>query len=124
MKEWLLPFVCALATGTLLALGRGRRHPAAGVHDAVSWEWSTARRKPSTCSFSCLRRPSACCSTEKMDFWRGKPGGRAAIPGTLASLAGAVAATAVDVSLLRRPFGIFLLYSGAAMLLSAKKQKK
>ena len=31
------------------------------------------------------------------------------------------AATAVDVSLLRRPFGVFLLYSGASMLLSARK---
>ena len=50
------------------------------------------------------------------EVWR-----QAAIPGTIASLAGALLATAVDVSLLRRPFGVFLLYSGASMLLSARK---
>ena len=53
------------------------------------------------------------------DTWR-----QAALPGVLASLAGALAALAVDVSLLRRPFGLFLLYSGASMLLSARGRKK
>lgn len=53
------------------------------------------------------------------DTWR-----QAALPGVLASLAGALAALAVDVSLLRKPFGLFLLYSGVSMLLSARGKKK
>ena len=53
------------------------------------------------------------------DTWR-----QAALPGVLASLAGALAALAVDVSLLRKPFGLFLLYSGVSMLLSARGKEK
>ena len=53
------------------------------------------------------------------DAWR-----QAAIPGTAAALAGAVLSMAVDVSLLRKPFGLFLLYSGGSMLLSARKKNE
>ncbi|MBD5149625.1 MAG: sulfite exporter TauE/SafE family protein [Oscillibacter sp.] len=53
------------------------------------------------------------------DTWR-----QAAVPGTAAALAGAVLSMAVDVSMLRKPFGLFLLYSGGSMLLSARKKKE
>lgn len=47
---------------------------------------------------------------------------RAAAPwGTAAAAAGALLATAVDVSLLRRPFGIYLLLAAASLLLQPKK---
>ena len=50
---------------------------------------------------------------------------RAAAPwGTAAAAAGALLATAVDVSLLRRPFGIYLLLAAASLLLQAKKPGK
>ena len=49
---------------------------------------------------------------------------QAAVPGVLASLAGALLSMAVDVSVLRKPFGIFLLYSGASMLWSARAPEK
>lgn len=43
---------------------------------------------------------------------------RAAIPvGTLAAAAAAWAATSIDIALLRKPFGVFLLWAGASMLL-------
>ena len=51
------------------------------------------------------------------DVWR-----QAALPGAAASLAASLLAAAVDVSLLRKPFGIFLLYSGGSMLWSARKK--
>ena len=44
--------------------------------------------------------------------------------GTAAAAAGALAATAVDVSLLRRPFGIYLLLAAASLLLQTKKRGK
>ena len=52
------------------------------------------------------------------ETWR-----QAAPLGTAAALAGAMISVAVDVSLLKKPFGIFLLYGGASMLLSGIKKK-
>ena len=49
---------------------------------------------------------------------------QAALPGTIAALAGAAAALMVDVSVLRRPFGIFLLINGMLMLHGAVKKEQ
>ena len=45
--------------------------------------------------------------------------GGAIMPGAAVSLAAALAASAVDTDLLRKPFGLFLLWSGGTMLLGA-----
>lgn len=45
-----------------------------------------------------------------------------AIPlGTLAALMAAWAATSVDITIFRKPFGVFLLWAGASLLLQKKK---
>ena len=50
---------------------------------------------------------------------------RSAAPwGTAAAAAGALAATAVDTDLLRRPFGIYLLLAAGSLLLQTKKTGK
>lgn len=49
---------------------------------------------------------------------------QAALPGTVAALLGAAAALTMDVSVLRRPFGIFLLINGALMLRGAGKKER
>ena len=50
---------------------------------------------------------------------------KAAIPpGIAAAAIGAFLATAVDTDLLRRPFGLFLLFAAVMTLKSAKGQKK
>ncbi|MBR2131132.1 MAG: sulfite exporter TauE/SafE family protein [Oscillospiraceae bacterium] len=49
---------------------------------------------------------------------------QAAIPGTAAALVCALAALTLDVSILRKPFGIFLLYSGCTMLYSIPRKNK
>lgn len=47
-----------------------------------------------------------------------------AIPAALAAaLAGAWIATGLDVEVLRRPFGVYLLLSGVSLLWPAKKEK-
>ena len=46
---------------------------------------------------------------------------RTALPGALAALLGAGAAMVLDVALLRRPFGLFLLYAGGSLLFSRRK---
>ena len=50
--------------------------------------------------------------------------GQAALPGTAAALLASLAALAVDVSLLRKPFGIFLLLSAGMMLRPSLPPKK
>ena len=50
---------------------------------------------------------------------------KAAIPlGIAAAAAGAFAATAIDTALLRRPFGVFLLFAAVMTLRGTKQQKK
>jgi len=48
---------------------------------------------------------------------------QAALPAIIASVIGAFIAAAVDVSLLRKPFGIFLIYSAVSILLSVRESK-
>ena len=51
-----------------------------------------------------------------------KPTLKSAIPAAvLAAAAGAWLATAIDVELLRRPFGIYLLFSGLSLIWPKKK---
>ena len=49
---------------------------------------------------------------------------RSAAPWGTAAAAGALAATAVDTDLLRRPFGIYLLLAAGSLLLRTKKTGK
>lgn len=44
-----------------------------------------------------------------------------ALPGAVAALVAALAALTMDVSLLRKPFGLFLLWSGLSALRRAKR---
>ena len=46
---------------------------------------------------------------------------RTALPGAVAALVAALAALTVDVSLLRKPFGLFLLWSGLSALRRATR---
>lgn len=120
MVDWLAPFLIALATGVLSSWGVGG---GTLLLVCMTLFLGVGHREAQAVNLLFFL-PTAGISLffhrkngflEK-DTWR-----QAAIPGTMASLAGALLATAVDVSLLRRPFGVFLLYSGASMLLSARK---
>jgi len=121
MVEWLLPFLFALGTGVLSAWGVGG---GTLLLVCMTLFLGVGHREAQAVNLIFFL-PTAGISLffhRKNGFldkgvWR-----QAAVPGVLASLAGALAATAVDVSLLRKPFGLFLLYSGASMLLSAKKR--
>ena len=122
MVKWMIPFLAALGTGALsswgvgggtlllvcmtLFLGVGHREaqavnllfflPTAGI--SLFFHRTTGFLDKTT--------------------WR-----EAALPGTAAALAGALLSMAVDVSLLRKPFGIFLLYGGASMLMSGIRKE-
>ena len=54
-----------------------------------------------------------------------KPTLKAAVPAAVAAaLIGAWISTAVDVEILRRPFGVYLLASGVSLIWPQKKQKQ
>ena len=122
MVEWLLPFLFALGTGVLSSWGVGGGTLLLvcmtlflGVEHRDAQAVNLLFFLPTAGISLFFHRKNGFLEKE---VWR-----QAAVPGTLASLAGALAALAVDVSLLRKPFGVFLLYSGGSMLLSAWKQK-
>ena len=71
---------------------------------------------PTALSALLCHRKSSCLDTPTL---------RAAVPIAVpAALLGAWIATAVDVEILRRPFGIYLLLSGISLLLPQKSSKK
>ena len=120
MVAWVAPCLFALATGVLSSWGVGGgtlllvcMNLFLGVEHREAQAINLLFFLPTAGISLFFHRKNGFLDKE---VWR-----QAAIPGTIASLAGALLATAVDVSLLRRPFGVFLLYSGASMLLSARK---
>ena len=55
---------------------------------------------------------------------RDKPTLKSAVPAAVAAaLVGAWIATAVDVEILRKPFGVYLLLSGVSLLWPQKKKQ-
>ena len=123
MAELIAPFLAALATGVLSSWGVGGgtlllvcMTLVLGVGHREAQAINLLFFLPTAGISLFFHRKNGFL---ERDTWR-----QAALPGVLASLAGALAALAVDVSLLRRPFGLFLLYSGASMLLSARGRKK
>lgn len=122
MVEWLLPFLFALGTGVLSAWGVGGGTLLLvcmtlflGVEHRDAQTVNLLFFLPTAGIGLFFHRKNGFLDR---DVWR-----QTAVPGALASLAGALFAASVDVSLLRRPFGLFLLYSGASMLISAGKRK-
>lgn len=122
MVEWLLPFLFALGTGVLSAWGVGGGTLLLvcmtlflGVEHRDAQAVNLLFFLPTAGIGLLFHRKNGFLDR---DVWR-----QTAVPGALASLAGALFAASVDVSLLRRPFGLFLLYSGASMLISAGKRK-
>ena len=121
MVEWMLPFLAALGTGVLSSWGVGGGTLLLvlmtlflGVGHREAQAINLLFFLPTAGISLFFHRKNGFLDK---DAWR-----QAAVPGTAASLLGALAAVAVDVSLLRRPFGVFLIYSGVSMLLSARKK--
>lgn len=121
MVEWLLPIAVAAATGVLSAWGVGG---GTLLLVCMTLFLGVGHREAQAVNLLFFL-PTASISL----FFHGKNGfldkdafRQTALPGAAASLAGALAAAMVDVTLLRKPFGIFLIYSGASMLLSARKK--
>ena len=120
MVEWLLPFLAALGTGVLSSWGVGG---GTLLLVCMTLFLGVGHREAQAVNLLFFL-PTAGVSLffhRKNGFLDKEAWRQAAVPGTIASLLGALAALAVDVSLLRKPFGVFLIYSGVSMLWSARK---
>ena len=123
MVEWMIPFLAALGTGVLSSWGVG----GGTLLLVVMTLFLNVGHREAQAINLLFFLPTAAASLffhKEKGFLDKETFRQAAVPGAAVSLAGALASLAVDVSLLRKPFGIFLLYSGASMLLSVKKAKK
>ena len=122
MVNWLLPFLVALATGVLSSWGVGG---GTLLLVCMTLFLGVGHREAQAVNLLFFL-PTAGISLffhRKNGFLDRDAFRETALPGALASLAGALIAAAVDVAVLRKPFGLFLLYSGASMLWSARKKE-
>ena len=122
MKDFVVPFLLAAATGVLSGWGVGGGTLLTvcmtlllGIDHRQAQAVNLLFFLPTAALGLWFHRKNGLVDTE---VWR-----QAALPGTIAALAGAVAALMVDVSVLRRPFGVFLLITGAMMLRGAGKRE-
>ena len=117
MKEAVLTFICALAAGTLSAWGVGG---GTLLLLALTLLLGVDQRQAQTLNllFFLPAAGAALLFHSRHGELDAAVVRRTAIPGALAALAGAGAAMLVEVDLLRRPFGLFLLYAGGTLLFS------
>ena len=122
MKDILLPILCGLSTGILSAWGVGGGTLLLlcmtlflGVEQREAQAINLLFFLPTAVSaLICHARGG----------YLDKPTLKNAVPPAVAAaLAGAWIATALDVELLRRPFGVYLLLSGVSLLWPQKRKK-
>ena len=121
MKAYLLPFLIGAATGVLSAWGVG-----GGTLLLLCMTLLLGVEQTEAQGINLLYfLPTAAAS-----LWYHRKNGyldarvlKNAVPlGVACALIAALVSTSVDVALLRKPFGVFLLYAGASML--AQKEKR
>ena len=123
MTDWLLPLAVGFGTGILSAWGVGGGTLLLLIMTLFLGVEQTAAQGINLLYF--LPTAGVSLFFHRKNGLLDKNAIRQAVPaGLAAAAAGALLATAVDVTLLRRPFGVFLLYSGVMMLRQGKRQKK
>ena len=123
MTDWLLPLAVGFGTGILSAWGVGGGTLLLLIMTLFLGVEQTAAQGINLLYF--LPTAGVSLFFHRKNGLLDKNAIRQAVPaGLAAAAAGALLATAVDVTLLRRPFGVFLLYSGVMMLRQNRKQKK
>ena len=121
MTDFVLPLLCGFAAGTISAWGVGGGTLLLLVMTLfLGVDQRTAQGI--NLLFFLPTALSALILHAKQGFLD-KPTLKAAVPAAvLAALAGAWIATAVDVELLRKPFGVYLLLSGVSLIWPKRKK--
>ena len=113
--NWLLSFLCGLAAGTVSAWGVGGGTLLLLVMTLFLGVDQRAAQGINLLFFLPTAASALFCHWK--NGYLHKPTLKASVPAAvLAALAGSWAATSVDVALLRRPFGVYLLLSGVLLL--------
>lgn len=120
MKEWFLPFIIGAVTGVLSAWGVGGGTLLLlcmtlflGVDQAEAQGINLLYFLPTAAVSLLYHRKNGYLDAAVLKA--------AAPPGALCALAAALVSTSVDITVFRKPFGLFLLYAGASMLLQRRK---
>ena len=122
MKEWLIPLLCGTLTGMVSAWGVGGGTLLLVLLTLVLHVEQRTAQGINLLFF--LPTAAAALLSHARAGRLDRPTLRAAVPAAAAAaLAGAWIATGIDVSMLRRPFGIYLLLSGIILLLPRKSKK-
>ena len=121
MTDWILPFLCGLGASVISAWGVGGGTLLLLVMTLFLGVDQRTAQGINLLFFLPTAASALVC------HWRNgyldKPALRAAVPpAVILALAGAWAATALDVELLRKPFGVYLLLSGVSLVWPGKKK--
>ena len=120
--SWLIPFLCGLAAGTVSAWGVGGGTLLLLVM-TLFLDVDQRTAQGINLLFFLPTAASALICHEKNGYLH-RPTLKAAVPAAvLAALAGAWISTSVEVELLRRPFGVYLLASGVMLLWPRRTSK-
>lgn len=120
MKEWLLPFLLAAGAGTLSSWGVG----GGTLLLMCTTLFLGVEHRTAQAINLLFFLPSAAAGLlfhVKKGYLDKTVRRQATLPGVAAALAGSLLAVGLEVSVLEKPFGIFLLCTGASMLLNSKK---
>ena len=114
VTDWLLPFLCGLAAAVISAWGVGGGTLLLGVDQRTAQGINLLFFLPTAAG-------ALWCHWKNRRLDRSTL--RTAIPpAVLFGILGAWVATAVDVELLRRPFGVYLLLSGVSLVWPRKEK--
>ena len=120
--NWLVSFLCGLAAGTISAWGVGGGTLLLLVMTLFLQVDHRTAQGVNLLFFLPTAESALFCHWKNGYLHR--PTLRAAAwPAVLLALAGAWIATSVDVEILRKPFGVYLLLSGVMLLLPQKKKE-
>ena len=122
MTEYLLPFLCGLGASIISAWGVGGGTLLLLVMTLFLGVDQRTAQGINLLFFLPTAISALICHAKS--GYLDKPTLKSAIPvAVLAAALGAWLATAIDVDLLRKPFGIYLLLSGLSLIWPSKKKK-
>lgn len=123
MTDWLLPFLCGLGASVISAWGVGGGTLLLLVMTLFLGVDQRTAQGINLLFFLPTAVSALVCHAK--GSYLDKPTLKAAVPAAVAAaLIGAWISTAVDVEILRRPFGVYLLASGVSLIWPQKKQKQ
>ena len=123
MTDWILPFLCGLGASVVSAWGVGGGTLLLLVMTLFLGVEQRAAQGINLLFFLPTAASALICHAR--GGYLDKPTLKAAVPAAIAAaLAGAWASNNLDVELLRRPFGVYLLLSGAGLIWPKKNGRE